>query len=315
MKKKSIWKPIYTTRAIALVITVAVALGAGWWVAGRQNEAANNKLTVVASFYPLYEFARQVGGDRVTVSNLTPAGVEPHDYEPTPQQLAKLQQADVVVYNGGTMEPWTENAVADLGSKALNASTGLSLREGLSEDGQPLAGSRDPHYWLDPVAVQTVVRTIADKFAEVDPSGRSYYDDRARGYIAKLAALDADYQAGLKQCRTRTIVTSHDAYSYVAARYNLNVEAIAGLSPEEEPSVAKLAQLSQLVRSQNLKFVFFEELVSPKLAETVAQEAGAQTLVYDPIEGLSDEDIAAGKDYLSVQRENLANLRQAMECN
>lgn len=260
------------------------------------------KLSVVASYYPLYDFVKSVGGDKVLVTNMTPPGAEPHDYEPSAKALAEAQKSSVFVYNGGRFEPWTDTFVRDYGQTAIKARSGITLAAG------------DPHFWLDPALAQKVVSTIRDGLSKADPANKDYYTARADAYNARLAQLDEDFRTGLQACDQDTIITSHAAFSYVAKRYGFVMESIAGLSPEEEPSAARLAELSDHVTKAGIKYVFFESLVSSRLADTIAQETGAQTLVLDPIEGLSDEDQKQGKDYVSVQRENLANLRTALAC-
>lgn len=304
-------------RQIIGIGLVGIVLGGTYFLGGRLAERtgdSSGKVSVVTSFYPLYEFARQVGGDKVSVTNVTPAGSEPHDYEPTPQQLVQAREAKVFAYNGGSMEPWTENFVKDYTGTLVNGSAGIELRSGVNEDGVAEPGLKDPHYWLDPVLAQKTVNDIRDALVKADPANASYYRNRAEQYGDKLTALDREFTDGLRECRVRTVVTSHAAFGYMAARYNFEAVAISGLNPEEEPSPAKLAELSELVKSRQIGYVFFESLVSPKLAETVANEAGAKTIVFDPIEGVSDDDQKTGKDYLAIQRENLASLRTAMAC-
>jgi zinc transport system substrate-binding protein len=305
--------------------TVAVAIAAVITLINRQNEdtPTDGKLTVTASFYPLYDFARQVGGDRVAVADLTPSGVEPHDYEPSPKILADARKSDVFIYNG-LIEPWADSFVGDYANIAVETSKGIAVAAEEEEHHDEHAeeesdhddhGSLDPHFWLDPVLAQDVVADIRDALIQADQAGKAYYTQRAAAYVAKLKALDVAYREGLQQCRQDSIVASHDAFGYVARRYNFTVEPIAGINPETEPSPARMAELSDYVRQNNIKYIFFEELVSPRLADTIAQETGAKTSVLNPIEGLTDEDQAKGHDYLSIQRQNLANLRAALACN
>lgn len=291
-------------KILATLFLVAV-VAAGIVLMLRQTAADKSdpgKLPVTASYYPLYEFAKKVGGDKVQVTNLTPPGAEPHDYEPSAKALAAAQQSDMFVYNGGVFEPWADTFVRDYGQTAVKARAGITLAAG------------DPHFWLDPALAQKIVINIRDGLSKADPANREYYAKNADDYNAKLVQLDEDFRTGLQDCRQDTIITSHAAFSYVAQRYDFVMESIAGLSPEEEPSAARLAELSDLVNEKGIKYVFFESLVSPVLADTIAQETGAQTLVLDPIEGLNNEDQKQGNDYVSVQRENLANLRTALAC-
>jgi zinc transport system substrate-binding protein len=291
-------------KVLATLFLLAV-VSAGIVVMLRQTAADksdNSKVSVVASYYPLYDFAKNVGGDKVQVTNLTPPGAEPHDYEPSAKVLAEAQRSDVFVYNGGVFEPWADTFVRDYKQEDVKARSGITIAAG------------DPHFWLDPVLAQKIVANIRDGLSKADPANKEYYAKNADSYSAKLAQLDQDFRSGLEHCDQDTIITSHDAFGYVSQRYGFGVESIAGLSPEEEPSAARLAELSDLMNEKGIGYVFFESLVSPVLADTIAQETGAQTLVLDPIEGLSNEDQKQGKDYVSVQRENLANIRTALAC-
>lgn len=292
------------TRKILLTALVLAVVGGGLFAVMRGgSNTPSDKVRVVASFYPLYDFAKQVGGDKVSVTNMTPAGAEPHDYEPAANALVNAQKSQVFIYNGGQLEPWTSKFVKDYPHVAVKASDHIQLQDG-----------RDPHFWLDPVLAQQIVNNIRDGLSKADPGNSSYYAARAKTYNAQLAQLDDEFKRGLALCEQRTVISSHQALSYLASRYYFAVDSIAGLSPEEEPSAERLAALSNIIKQDGIHYVFFESLVSPRLADTIAAETGAQTLVFDPIEGLSDAAQKQGKNYLSVQRENLANLRIALAC-
>jgi zinc transport system substrate-binding protein len=303
---------------VGIIILMALIAGAVvFGVRAKHNSQISSsgaKVKVIASFYPLYDFARNVGGDKVQVTNITPAGSEPHDYEPTPQQLIDAQKADVFIYNGGTLEVWVDKFLPDFKHVSIKASDKIDLKQGQDEDGNESAAIKDPHFWLDPILAEQIVDNIKDGLIKADPGDSDYFTAQASSYKAKLAKLDQDFKKGLMDCPSRVFITSHAAFGYLAKRYNLEVYSIAGVTPDQEPSAAKLAELSQLVRSKNIKYVFFESLVSPRLADTIAQETGAKTAVFDPIEGISDEDQKQGKDYISVQEQNLSNLRTALAC-
>lgn len=301
-------------RVIAMVVLIlGIAVGVGLLASRNKNEGSSKKLQVVGSYYPLYDFAKQVGGDFIRATNVTPAGAEPHDYEPSAKQLAEAQQAQVFIYNGGHMEPWVVNFLHDYHHVAVKSSRGIGLIEVADEESSS-EQVQDPHFWLDPILAQQIVKNIRDGLSQADPAHKADYSKNASTYIAQLKQLDQDFRDGLTQCQTQTIITSHQAFSYVDKRYNLDVRAISGISPEEEPNPAKLADLSKLVADKGIKYVFFESLVSPRLADTIANGTGAQTLVFDPIEGLSDADQKQGKNYISVQHENIKNLRTALAC-
>jgi zinc transport system substrate-binding protein len=267
---------------------------------------------VVASFYPLFEAAQRVGGDRVQVRNLTPAGSEPHDLELSSDQVDRIEDAAVVLFLGQGFQPALE--------KAADRAKGMKV-DILDELGSLLpapAGDDeldvDPHVWLDPRLFKAVVAKVADALAVADPANRATYETNAAAYGRELDELDAAFVQGLSSCDRRVVVTSHAAFGYLTARYGLVQEAIAGLEPESEPSPQRLADLAAKVRGDGTTTVFYETLVSPKVAQALAREAGVSTAVLDPIEGLSDDDAEAGKTYVSAMRENLAALRRALGC-
>jgi zinc transport system substrate-binding protein len=277
------------------------------------HSASSSKLSIVASFYPLADFAQQVGGDLVEVKNLTPVGVEPHDFEPSAQDLVKLYNAKVFFYNGAGLEIWWDKISDDMRKKMLvvNASQGISyLHAGVGETNNQL----DPHVWLDPVLAIQEVENIKNGLVAVDPFHKDIYEKNAAEYQKKLADLDREFRSGLQNCQRKEIVTSHNAFAYLAQRYHVNVLAISGLSPDDEPSAQKMAEVVQFVQTHQVKFIFFESLASPKLSQTLARETGAQTLAFNPLEGLNENDIAQGTNYINVQRENLAALRIALSC-
>jgi len=273
------------------------------------------KINVTATFYPLFEAARQVGGDKASVSTLVPPGTEPHEFEPTPRDIVSLSKAKMLIHNGAGLEPWMVRILPDLdkaGIEVVNASKNADLLQ-MTDEGDPSKKVSDPHFWLDPVIMQRIVNAIKDAYVRVDPVSKSYYEANAAAYVAQLEALNQKYQTALAGYTRRTIVTSHDAFSYMARRYGLEVIFIAGLSPEAEPSAQQLAEITRLVKERGIKYIFFETLVSPRLAETVAKEVGAHTLVLNPLEGLTSQEMQSGKSYISVMEENLANLKTALK--
>jgi zinc transport system substrate-binding protein len=294
-------------KIIALtLLVVAIAGVVTYGVLQNQKTAEANKMHVAATFYPLYEIAKEIGGDKVSVTNVTPSGVEPHDYEPSASTIADLQNTKVFIYNGTAFEPWVDKFLPDFKNTAVKASDSIDLIKG--DEGT------DPHYWLDPKLAQRSVQTIRDALIAASPSDKDYFMQNATKYSLELSKLDDDIKSGLQTCNSRTVIASHDAFSYFAKRYNLTVESIAGLNPEAEPSATKLAEITKLVRQKGITYIFYERLVSSKIADTIATETGAKTAVFDPIEGLTNEDKQQGKTYVSIQRENLAALRTALSC-
>ena len=256
---------------------------------------------VVAAFYPLAYAAEQVGGRAVTVENLTPAGAEPHDLELTPREVGDVLRADLVVYLGGGFQP----AVA----KAVRGRTWPSLQV-LGEPGstsrlQSGTGAVDPHVWPDPQRYGAIAREI----------GRALRRPRSAGtFVARLTRLDREYRRGLSHCARRELVTSHAAFAYLARRYGLRQVPLEGLTPDAEPSARAIERLVAEVRRTHATTVFFETLVSPKLAQTVARAAGTRTAVLNPLEGLTGVELGRGASYFSVMRANLRSLREALGC-
>lgn len=311
-----------------LLALVAVIVFFVWrvWPDQRRDEQSR----VGASIYPVAYVLGRLSGE--TVFQVTPSGVEPHDFEASPQDLLSLQSMDLFVYNGAHLDAWADRIAPQLTASGVRV---LDLAESLHERGVALRtvaeeeehdegedehdhehepGSTDPHIWLDPKLVTEEARVIADALISLHPESRAAYEARLQEVLADLSALDAEYAEGLASCRVHTIISSHDAFGYLAARYGFEVLPLAGISPQQEPSARRLGELAAIVREQGIKYVFFETLVSPKLSQTLADEAGIQTLVLNPVEGLTQAELEQGEDYLSVMRKNLGVLRTAMDC-
>ncbi len=310
-----------TLNKFALSLSAAVVLGIVLaWATSRHPSTASSsptadsgRIKVVASFYPVAEFARQVGGNLVSVSTITPAGTEPHDYEPTARQVAEMYGADLVLYNGGGVDAWAERLDSELrmqGVPAVRMGTAIELLP--ASPGED--SGTDPHFWLDPTLAAKEVALIRDTLITIDGKDSAAYRANADAYLAKLSSLDADFVSGLATCRQRTVVTSHTAFAYLARHYGFDVISISGISPEQEPSAGRLSEIAGIAKAKGVRAIFFETLVSPKLSETIASEIGARTLVFNPLEGLSAEEAHAGEDYLSVMRSNLENLKTGMVC-
>lgn len=258
------------------------------------GEPDRSRPQVVAGFYPLAYAAEQIGGGAIEVTNLTPPGAEPHDLELSVRDAERIRSADFVLYLGEGFQPALEESAAASEGRALDLlSTQTGLRPG------------DPHIWLDPLRYADVVEEVGKALGRPGP---------AADLAARLRALDGELERGLAECSRRELVTSHDAFGYLAARYGLEQIAITGISPEAEPSPRDLERVSRLARERGATTIFFETLVSPEVARTVAREVGAETAVLDPLEGLSDEDLARGADYFSVMRANLRALQEGLGC-
>ncbi|GAA0812682.1 metal ABC transporter substrate-binding protein [Spirilliplanes yamanashiensis] len=289
---------------------------------GSEPARADDKLAVVAAFYPLEYLAKRIGGDAVTVTGLAKPGAEPHDLELTLNQVSQVADADLVVYLRG-FQPAVDEAVegqaADHAFDAAAVAPLLDAAAGGHEHEGEAAGEEahaeeeagpDPHLWLDPARLADVGDALAKRLAEVD--GSQDFAGRARALRADLTTLDGEFTAGLKTCERREIVTSHAAFGYLAARYQLEQVAITGLSPESEPSIQRLTTVAGEAREHGATTIFFETLVSPDVAKTIADKVGARTAVLDPLEGLQP---GAAGDYLSVMRTNLSTLKSALGCS
>lgn len=302
--------------AIALTATAAAAALLTACGGDSSAQGTGGKLDVVASFYPMEYLASQIGGEHVKIVDLTAAGVEPHDLELTAKQVASLHKADAVLYLKG-LQPTVDKAVADSGAKHVVDATAASplvdhhLAEGAEEgDGHQHEGpAGDPHIWLDPTRYAAVARSVGAEFAKADPEHADDYRKNTDELVGKLTGLDQEFRDGLKNARTRTFVTSHAAFGYLAEHYGLTQVAINGVDPESEPTPARLAEVQKAAKENGATTVFFETLVSPKLADTVAKDLGLKTAVLDPLEGVKEP---ARNDYLTIMKQNLANLQAAL---
>ncbi|MEU8514937.1 metal ABC transporter substrate-binding protein [Kitasatospora sp. NPDC048722] len=303
--------------SIALAATtIAAALTLTACGGSSSAKDADGKLNVVASFYPMEFLAQQIGKGHVAVTDLTAPGVEPHDLELTAKQVASVQKADAILYLKG-LQPTVDQAVGQSSAKAKIDATAASplVDHHLDEDAAAGDGHKhdgpagDPHIWLDPARYAAIAKSVGDSFAKADPAHADDYRKNTDDLVNRLGALDVEFQTGLKDARTRTFVTSHAAFGYLADHYGLTQVAINGVDPESEPTPARLAEVQKAAKDNGVTTIFFETLVSPKLADTVAKDIGLKTAVLDPLEGVKDP---AKDDYLSVMRQNLANLQAAL---
>ena len=312
----------------ALSLVGATALLAGCGAAGSTTEnTESDKLQVVTTFYPMYDFTKQVAQDDAEVSMLLEAGMEVHSFEPSSQMIAEIQDADVFIYNSPEMETWVPDVLASIDTSdmvVICASDAITLLEyegeahahdhESEEEGANAGHSHtvDPHVWLDPVLAQTEVSTIAEGLAEADPDNAEDYLENAGIYNGKLNELDKAYRAAFEGTENRTFVTQHAAFAYLAARYDLNQISVTGLNAEVEPSAAALATLSDYVKANNISHIYFENNASSQTAETLAEEVGVELAVLSPLEGITEEDQKEGSDYISVMLDNLEALKKSI---
>ncbi|MGW6565209.1 metal ABC transporter substrate-binding protein [Streptomyces sp. NPDC054975] len=317
------------TTAVAGAVTLGLltlsACGGG---SDASDKAADGKLSVVASFYPMQYLVEQIGGDRVSVDTLTAPGVEPHDLELKPRQIGALGEADYILYLKG-VQPAVDEAIKQAGVKnTVDAATLTSLEDhgtavghdhGAEEHGHEEEGHEhgheseagaDPHIWLDPVKYTEVAKGVGASLEKADPDHAADYKKNTEALVKKLGALNTAYETGLKNTTTKTFITTHSAFGYLAERYGLDQEGITGLDPESEPSPARMQELQTIAKKDKVSTVFFETLASDKTAKTLAKDAGLKTDVLDPLEGITDR--SQGDDYIEVMQSNLAALKKAL---
>ena len=326
---KKYYKKILMLCGAAVMLSAMMLAGCAPQPSTSSNSSLSNdnsKLNVITSFYPMYDFAKKIGGEYVEVANLVPAGTEPHDWEPSTTDIASLEHADVFIYNGAGMESWVNKVLSTLSNKSLTtveASQNVSLRAGGEHEHDEDENHTDeethdeehydPHVWLNPLNAKKEMENIKDAFVKADPNNQSYYEANYTEYAAKFDQLDQEYRDTISGLTNKNIVVAHEAFGYLCDAYGLKQVGIEGLSPDSEPDPAKMAEVIDFVRENHVKVIFFEELVSPKVAETIAYETGASAEMLNPLEGLGDEELAAGEDYFSVMESNLEKLKAALE--
>ncbi|MEX0170646.1 metal ABC transporter substrate-binding protein [Streptomyces sp. LMG1-1-1.1] len=304
--------------AVALgLVTLSACAG----TSDAADKGSAGKLDVVASFYPMQYLAEQIGGGHVAVNTLTKPGVEPHDLELKPRQIGELGEADVVLYLKG-IQPAVDEAIAQAGVKhTVDAATLTALEEHGTGAGHDHAGEEaghdhgseagaDPHIWLDPVKYAEVAKGVGSALEKADPAHAADYAKNTDALVKKLGALDTEFETGLRNTATRTFITTHSAFGYLAERYGLEQEGITGIDPESEPSPARIKELQDIAEKDKVSTVFFETLASDKTAKTLAGDTGLTTDVLDPLEGITDK--SKGDDYIEVMRSNLAALKKAL---
>jgi len=294
---------------------------------GKQEDLppADGKIKIVASLFPLYDFTRQIGQQKVDVTLLLPPGVEAHAFEPTPADMKRLSRADVFIFTGRFMEPWVSDLLKGVENEKLvviDASKGALLRtsaEKPAEKGYPHgehAGGTDPHFWLDFTNAIKMVDVITDGLCVKDPENQQFYRKNAEAYKTKLTALDHSYQASLSKCRHKTLVhAGHFAFGYLASRYRLNyMSAYRGFTPDAEPTPKRLMEMTNYLKEQPITTVFYEELINPKIAKAIALETGASMLMLHGAHNISKDELAGHATFLTLMEKNLNNLKAGLQC-
>ncbi|MGW8353840.1 metal ABC transporter substrate-binding protein [Streptomyces wedmorensis] len=312
---------IPSTALAGAVALGVVSLSACAGTSDAADKGSGGKLDVVASFYPMQYLAEQIGGGHVAVNTLTKPGVEPHDLELKPKQIGELGEADVILYLKG-IQPAVDEAIAQAGVKNTVDAAGLTtLEEHGTEVGHDHEGEEaghdhgseagaDPHIWLDPVKYAEVAKGVGSALEKADPAHAADYKKNTDALVKKLGDLDTEFETGLKNTATKTFITTHSAFGYLAERYHLEQEGITGIDPESEPSPARIKELQDIAKKDNVSTVFFETLASDKTAKTLAGDTGLKTDVLDPLEGITDK--SKGDDYIEVMQSNLAALKKAL---
>jgi len=273
----------------------------------------NNKLKVIASFYPMYDFAKNVGGDRVEVRSLIPLGVEPHEYEPAPQDIKDLSTANILVLNGVIETSWAPRLVEGINNNNLiiiDTSKDIQLISSQDAD-EP---GNDPHIWLDPLLAKKQVIAIRDSFIRADPAGKEYYTKNADQFIQKLDSLDTDFRSTFATCQKKDVLITHATLAYFCKEYGCNQVPVEGVNAEGDPSPAVLAEIIIQAKEKNITTVFVENLMNPKSAKTLAEEIHGKVLVFNSIHGLTEDEQNSGENYLSQMRENIATIKTGLDC-
>lgn len=289
-----------------------------------------NKLNVITTFYPLYDFSTKIGGERANVINLVPAGVDSHDWAPKPQDVKQISSADVFIYNGGGFEGWVDEFLEGLDADAklvvvegIHEVDLISANEEAEAEGEHgheeetghshSHGDIDPHAWLSPQQSIPIAESILEGFVQADPENEAVYTANFESLKQKLLDLDAAYKQALEAAPRKEIVVSHEAYAYLARDYGLEQVGVMGLTPEAEPTAQDMKRIAEFVKEHDVKYILFEELASPKLAKTLADDLGIETLVFNPVEGLTEQQADDGEDYFSIMAKNLESLSRALQ--
>lgn len=291
---------------------------------GKTQQNDSKKMTVVTTFYPVYDFTKKIAGDTADVHMLIDGGTEVHTYEPSAKDMAMIQDADVFIYASSEMETWVKSIIKNLDNQktmVIEASDGIELlsgeedaheHEAEEEEGEGHSHAYDPHVWLDPVLVKEQVATITDGLIKADSKNKAVYEENRSAFQQELDELNQAYETAFKDAKNRKFVTQHTAFSYLAKRYDLQQVAISGISPEQEPTPKQLNQMQDFIKKEGVHVIYTESSASSKIAETISDATGAELMVLNPLETLSKEERDKGADYLSVMRDNLEALKASI---
>jgi zinc transport system substrate-binding protein len=311
-------KLILRTLFVLICLITVIAAFNSCRPADKSAGDGHHKLRVITTIFPLYDMAKNVGAEKAAVSLLLPPGVEAHSFEPTPGDIVKINEADIFIYTGRFMEPWAEEIIRGAATKNLivvDASRGTKMVPGVFHDKDEPAGSLDPHIWLDFDNAKIMLGNILQAFQTKDSAAKSFYERRAADYSIKLAELDSAYKSALTSCKKKKIVyAGHYAFGYLAKRYGLNYLSAQGVSPDAEPTAKDLGKLVEQIRRDKIKYIYYEELASPKIAETIASETGAKMLMLNAAHNLAKDQFEKGISFFDILRNNLDNLKIGLDC-
>lgn len=304
--------------AALIIFVIAGSLASAWLVFGYANQApqtpqGSGKLKVIASFYPMYDFAINVGGDRIEAKTLIPVGVEPHEFEPTPSNIIDLNEARLFIINGVIEDSFAPQLLAGIDNRNLtvvDTSKGIQLVASQDAD----APGNDPHIWLDPVLAKKQVDAIKDALIQVDPAGRDYYVSNAEAYKKKLDALDGEFRSTFTACKKKDILITHATLAYFCREYGCNQVPVEGVNAEGEPSPAAVAAIIDQAKAKNITVVFVENLINPKSAQTIADEIHGKVAVFNSVHGLTPDEQKRRENYFSLMEENVATIKASLEC-
>jgi len=301
----------------AIIILVLAGVSPGC-KPGQKPAPGVQKIKVVTTLFPLYDFAKNIGGDKVLVSLLLPPGVEPHSFEPKPADIIRINEADIFVYTGKFMEPWAEDVIKGVSNKSLSvvdASKGVKMLPAVSLDREESSAALDPHIWLDFDNGKIMVANIAEALESKDPAGQNFYAQNTQSYDNQLNELDMEFRSSLSDCRSREIVyAGHYAFGYPAARYGLKYAAAQGVSPDSEPTANDLIALIKQIKKNRINYIFYEELTSPRIAQTIADETDAKILLLNAAHNVTRDQFEKGVSFIDIMKSDLANLKTGLEC-
>lgn len=318
MKKKKLTIKIIFYITLAIIILSGAIFTASKLSYKQNPRTDNGKLQVITTLYPLYDFVKNIGQNKVDVTLLLPPGVEPHAFEPKPNDVIAINQTDVFIYTGKFMEVWVEDLLIGTTNnnlKVIDTSNGIKLILSQYSDKNKREDSSDPHIWLDFDNVQIMIDNIALGLIEKDPANKEFYLSNASYYKKRLIDLDQKYRKTLNKCKSKDVYYGgHYAFGYLTKRYGLNYVAAQGISPDSEPTVGGMISLVRQIKTKGIKYIFYEELTSPKISQTLADETGTGMLPLNAAHNITKQDLSSGLSYLSIMEDNLAKLRTGLEC-